>query len=187
MKTLRKDEMLKKDQVCRSASWLLVPTLIVVPACTRTRRARCSCRVQLAMGRAAFLLVPRFCVPLSDHGVPAWRRSHDDADKVRHVLRGRNAILHCGVRARHRGCPCAWLHPSVSNTQFAASFSEADETLHVVISSRITSSLTKMDTLSCPTLVCLLVSTNSTTAVTINVCWSLPMVSHHLRRRRGTA
>lgn len=179
--------MLKKDQVCRSAPWLLVPTLIVAPACTRTRRARRSRRVQFAMGRAALLLVPGLCVPLSDHGVPARRRSHDDADQVRHVLRGCNAILHCGVRACHRGRPRAWLHPSVSNTQLAASFSEADETPRVVTSSRITSSLTKMDTSNCLTSVCLLVSTNSTTVATINACWSLPLVSHHLRHRRGTA
>lgn len=186
MKTLRKDEMLKKDQVCRNAWRLLVPTLIVVPACTRTRRARRARRIQLAMGRPTLLLLPGLCLPLSDHGVPAWGRSHDDADQVRHLLRRCDTILHCGVCARHRGCPLARLHPSVSNMQLLASFSGIDETLLVVISSRITSSLTKMGISNCLTLVCLPASTNSTTAATISVCWSLPMALHHLRRKRET-
>lgn len=75
--------------------------------------ARCACRVQLAVGRAALLLLPGLGVPVPLDGVFARRRSDDDAHQVRHLLRGRDAVLHCRVRARAGRHPPAWFHPSV--------------------------------------------------------------------------
>lgn len=66
-------------------------------ACACTSGKRCSCRVELALGCAAFLLLPGSCIPLSHYGVPARRRLDDHAHQIRHFLRGCHTVLHSRV------------------------------------------------------------------------------------------
>ena len=68
------------------------------------------------MGRAALLFVPGPLLSVPHHGVPPRWRSHDDAHQVRHVLGGRDPVLHCGVCACYRGRPPTRLHPPVRIT-----------------------------------------------------------------------
>ena len=117
MKTLRKDEMLKKDQVCVNLfAGYTIAFISPPPACARTRGTRRPRRVQLPMGRAALLFVPGPLLSVPHHGVPPRWRSHDDAHQVRHVLGGRDPVLHCGVCACYRGRPPTRLHPPVRIT-----------------------------------------------------------------------
>ena len=93
MKTLRKSEMFKKDQVSLPVilDYRLLSSMTARPRPCRTRRAG---RVQLALGRSALLFVPGHLLPVLAHGVPAGRRSHDNADQIRHLLGGRHSLLH---------------------------------------------------------------------------------------------
>ena len=87
MKTLKKEEMLKKDQVrINLATYVHCDDLNFFPARARPRRARRAGRIQLTMGRPALLLFPGSRVPLPHHGVLARWRLDDDAHQVRYVL-----------------------------------------------------------------------------------------------------
>lgn len=83
MKSLQKAEMLQRDQV-RLTLYVLSRTWIKVSAvaCPRPRRARRLGRIDLTMGRTAFLLVPRSPLSISHHGIPPRRRPHDYVDEV---------------------------------------------------------------------------------------------------------
>lgn len=50
--------------------------------------------VDIPMGRAAVLLVPRSALSLSYHGVSARWRSHDNADEIRYLLGRCHSFLH---------------------------------------------------------------------------------------------
>ncbi|KAJ2789462.1 hypothetical protein H4R21_006732, partial [Coemansia helicoidea] len=81
------------------------------PAGPRARRARRPGRVGLAVGGAAVLFVPGPAQPVPDHGVSARRRPDDHAHQVRHIPRGRHALLHGRVRAGPRGRAPPGLYP----------------------------------------------------------------------------
>lgn len=66
------------------------------------------------MGRPAVLLLPRPVLPLSDHGVSTGGWSYDDVDKIRHVLRRRDAVLYRWMCFGHWSCTQARIHPPVS-------------------------------------------------------------------------
>ena len=85
MKTLKKEEMLKKDQV-RFLALERSKRTKDRTAGTRSRRARRPRRVELAMGGSALLLLPGSCLPIPHHGVLARRRLDDHAHQVRYVL-----------------------------------------------------------------------------------------------------
>jgi hypothetical protein len=73
MKTLKKEEMLKKDQVGCLFSALHRSSADREIASARPRRARRPRRVKLSMGGSTVLLLPGSCLPLPHHGVLAWR------------------------------------------------------------------------------------------------------------------
>jgi hypothetical protein len=83
MKTLKKEEMLKKEQVMAfSHSDKFTPpslTLFGRVACARTCRARRSGGIQFTLGGATLLLVPRSSIPVLDHGISSRGRPDDDA------------------------------------------------------------------------------------------------------------
>ena len=86
MKLLKKDEMLKKDQVCMpqlSRVIYLELLSLASPCSSRTRR---SCRIRLALGGSALLLLSRHISSVLDNGVSSGRGLDDDAYKVRHLL-----------------------------------------------------------------------------------------------------
>lgn len=113
MKTLRKAEMFKKDQVRSSfhhLEWQWLDQSTACPCKSREGRPR---RIELALGRAALLLLPRSAVPLPPHGIFTRWRSHDHAHQVRYLQRGCHSVLHGGMCARHRGHSQPRLHSSV--------------------------------------------------------------------------
>ena len=76
MKSLQKAEMLKRDQVLlfrfrdlKSDYNINLRISTVGPCTSGTRR---SSRIHIAMGRAAFLFIPRSVIPVSHHGIPPW-------------------------------------------------------------------------------------------------------------------
>ena len=82
MKTLKKGEMFKKDQVSsiRLISWpnqIQRAMLTSCTACPCEGRTGCTRREQLTLGGPTVLLISRHAIPLSRHGVPAWWGSHD--------------------------------------------------------------------------------------------------------------
>ena len=81
MKTLQKAEMLKRDQVCLTFPFTS-PQRLSPAARTRPRRARRSCRVNIALGRAIVLLLSRSSLSVPDHGVPTGWGPNDDADEI---------------------------------------------------------------------------------------------------------
>jgi len=86
MKLLKKDEMLKKDQV-RMPQLSKVIHLrrlsLASPCSSRTRRP---CRIGLSLGGSALLLLSRHISSVLDNGVSSGRGLDDDAYKVRHFL-----------------------------------------------------------------------------------------------------
>ena len=86
MKLLKKDEMLKKDQVPYIAVLLDAYPFITFSARSRTRRTGRFSRVRLALGGPTVLLFSRSFSPLPNNGIPSWRRLDDNAHQVRHVF-----------------------------------------------------------------------------------------------------
>ena len=76
MKTLKKDEMLKKDQAIAFLILTQMSFFANQPcssAGTRTCRARCSGGIQFTLGGTTLLLVPRPSIPVLDHGISSRR------------------------------------------------------------------------------------------------------------------
>ena len=92
MKTLMKNEMLKKDQVSSSLAFagrrldsvsLLNLNLYVLPAGPRSSRTRRTRRIQLSLGRPAVLLVSGLGLLVLGHGIPSRWRFDDHVSRFR--------------------------------------------------------------------------------------------------------
>ena len=137
MKTLRKIDMFKKDQVRLPGQQRRatgpgaggVATGVPTRQAARLRpgahsaharaagacagRARPPGRVQQPVGGAAVLRLPGPAPPPPDYGVSARWRHDDVAHQGGHVLRGRDTLLHGRGGPGHRLDPPGGLHPPV--------------------------------------------------------------------------
>lgn len=85
MKLLKKDEMLKKDQVRNQLSRVIHLEFrsLASPRSSRTGRP---CRIRLSLGGSAVLFLSRHISSILNNGVSSRRRLDDDAHKIRHFL-----------------------------------------------------------------------------------------------------
>lgn len=117
MKSLQKAEMLQRDQV--RSSFVIISQRSSHTICATA--GPCSCRtgrlgrVNVTMGSAAFLLLPRSTLSLSYHGISTRGRPYDDADEVRYLLGGCHSFLHGRMCPGYRSCAQPWIHPPVSS------------------------------------------------------------------------
>lgn len=120
MKTLRKADMMQKDQVrfpfamlgrqlsffdmsgADQSTFSLYTMHSIASTCKG--RKRCSGRIEFAMDRSTLLLIPRSPVLIPHHGVFTWWRLDDHVDKVRYVFRRHDKVLYGRMYSCDRVC-----------------------------------------------------------------------------------
>lgn len=107
MKTLKKDEMLKKDQVRVPSIFNEVYFILTFAfqAGSCTRRARCFGRIKFSMGRTTLLFISGSFIPIPYYGISPRGRLDDHADQIRYFLRRCHPILHGRMCSGYRSGP----------------------------------------------------------------------------------